>query len=53
MFNTHKPTLDELPSSKDLLRSTKIALIGAMVILVTIVLPAEYAIDPTGIGYLT
>ncbi len=50
MFNAHKPTLDELPSSKDLLRSTKIALIGAIVILVTIVLPAEYAIDPTGIG---
>ncbi len=53
MFNTHKPTLDELPSSKDLLRSTKIALIGAIVILVTIVLPAEYAIDPTGVWYLT
>ncbi len=52
MFNAHKPTLDELPSSKDLLRSTKIALIGAIVILVTIVLPAEYAIDPTGIGNL-
>ncbi len=50
--NIHKPTLDELPSSKDLLRSTKIALIGAIVILVTIVLPAEYAVDPTGIGGL-
>lgn len=52
MFNAHKPTLNELPSSKDLLRSTKIAIISATAILITIVLPAEYAIDPTGIGNL-
>ena len=52
MFNAHKPTLDELPSSKDLLRSTKIAIISATAILITIILPAEYAIDPTGIGNL-
>ena len=38
------------PSPKALLRSTVIALVVAIVILVTMVLPAEYGIDPTGIG---
>ena len=50
MFNTKRPTLNELPSSKQLLRSTVIALIAAMVLLVTVVMPSEYAIDPTGMG---
>ena len=50
MYNATKPTLDDLPTSKQLLRSTLIALVAAIVILVTIVLPSEYAIDPTGIG---
>lgn len=50
MYNVSKPTLDDLPSSKQLLRSTLIALVTASAILVTIVLPSEYAIDPTGIG---
>ncbi|EMX8445579.1 TPA: transmembrane anchor protein [Pseudomonas aeruginosa] len=50
MFNTKLPTLNELPSSKQLLRSTVIALIAAMVLLVTVVMPSEYAIDPTGMG---
>ena len=40
----------ELPSARRLLRSTAIAAAVAGVILVTIVLPAEYGIDPTGIG---
>jgi hypothetical protein len=38
------------PSSAKLLKSTAIALAVAAVILVTIVLPAEYGVDPTGIG---
>jgi hypothetical protein len=38
------------PSAKRLLRSTAIAAVVAAAILVTIVLPAEYGIDPTGIG---
>ncbi len=38
------------PSSRDLLRSTVIALVIAGVLLVTVVLPAEYGVDPTGIG---
>lgn len=39
-----------LPSSRALLRSTAIAVVTALVILVTVVLPAEYGIDPTRIG---
>lgn len=50
MFNAEKPSLDELPSSAQLVRSTAIAAASAVVILVTVVLPAEYNIDPTGIG---
>ena len=50
MFNSEKPAPEELPSSAQLLRSTIIAFIAAIVILVTVVLPAEYAIDPTGAG---
>ena len=48
MYNVKTPSLNELPSSEQPLRSTVIAAITAAVILVTIVLPAEYAIDPTG-----
>ena len=50
MYNTDIPTRAELPTSRQLLRSTVIAVVAAAAILVTIVLPAEYAIDPTGIG---
>ncbi|MCG7522611.1 transmembrane anchor protein [Ruegeria sp. Ofav3-42] len=50
MFNTKRPSLEELPSSAQLIRSTVIAGASAAVILVTVVLPAEYGIDPTGIG---
>ncbi|EMM6680927.1 transmembrane anchor protein [Pseudomonas aeruginosa] len=50
MFNVSKPTLDDLPTSKQLLRSTCIAFVAAIAILMAIVLPSEYAIDPTGIG---
>jgi hypothetical protein len=50
MFNTQLPTQSELPSSRQLLRSTVLALIAAIVLLVTVVMPAEYAIDPTGVG---
>lgn len=50
MYNSDIPTRAELPSSRQLLRSTVIAIVAAGAILVTIVLPAEYAIDPTGAG---
>lgn len=52
MFNSKIPTLNELPSSQQLLRSTVLALIAAIVLLVTVVMPSEYAIDPTGAGRL-
>ncbi|MBL8202716.1 MAG: transmembrane anchor protein [Blastocatellia bacterium] len=50
MYNTELPNENELPSSQQLLRSTIIALITGAVLLVTTVLPAEYGIDPTGVG---
>jgi hypothetical protein len=39
-----------LPSTARLVRATLVSLVVAAVILVTTVLPAEYGIDPTGIG---
>lgn len=50
MHNGNKPNLDELPTSAQLIKSTIYAAIAAIVILVTVVLPAEYGIDPTGVG---
>ncbi|BCR23445.1 MULTISPECIES: transmembrane anchor protein [Pseudomonadaceae] len=50
MFNSKLPTLNELPTSAQLIRSTVLAAIGALVLLVTFVMPSEYAIDPTGVG---
>ena len=50
MQNTNIPTHVELPSSRQLIRSTLIAAAAAGAILVAVVLPAEYAIDPTGVG---
>jgi hypothetical protein len=50
MYNTPKPSIEDLPTSAQLLRSTGIAIVSAAVILVTVVLPAEYDVDPTGVG---
>lgn len=44
------PPPSEQRSAGTLLRSTLIALGAASLILVTFVLPAEYGVDPTGIG---
>ena len=52
MFNGKRPSLEELPSSAQLFRSTILAAVSAAAILVTVVLPAEYGIDPTGAGKL-
>ena len=52
MFNSEKPSLDQLPGSAQLLRSTLFAAVAALVILVTVVLPAEYGKDYTGVGSL-
>ena len=40
----------EVPSTRSLLKATTLAIAVAGVILVTTVLPAEYGIDPTGVG---
>ena len=50
MHDANDPNGNELPSSASLLKSTLLALLVASAILVTVVLPAEYAIDPTGVG---
>ncbi len=50
MYNSDLPSRADLPSTKQLFRSTLIAAGIAGAILVTAVLPGEYGIDPTGIG---
>lgn len=39
-----------LPSLPQLIKATVLAMMAAALILITVVLPAEYGIDPTGIG---
>lgn len=50
MLNAPQPKPEDLPTPAQLRRSTLIAAVVAAVIAVTIVLPAEYAIDPVGLG---
>ncbi len=50
MNNNNRPSNTDLPSATKLIKSTFIAIALAALILVTAVLPAEYGIDPTGIG---
>lgn len=52
MYNSNVPegAARELPSTKQLLKSTIIAAVVALLLLVTVVMPAEYGIDPTGVG---
>ena len=50
MYNNDMPSRAELPSAGKLLRSTVIAALVAVALLVTTVLPAEYGIDPSGVG---
>lgn len=50
MYNAQIPQDVELPSTKKLVKSTSIAAVSAALVLVTVVMPAEYNIDPTGIG---
>ena len=52
MFNSQRPSISDLPTNRQLVRATAFALVTATVLLVTVVLPAEYAIDPTGAGRL-
>lgn len=50
MNNNNKPSNSDLPSVGKLIKSTVVAITLAAIILVAAVLPAEYGIDPTGIG---
>ena len=50
MYNSDIPSRAELPSTRQLIRSTIIAAVSAVVLLYTVVLPSEYGVDPTGIG---
>ncbi len=50
MFNSQLPNMSDLPTSRQLIGSTLVAIAGAATILVTVVLPSEYGIDPTGAG---
>lgn len=48
----HAPAIGELPNKTILNRATLIGVGVAAVLLVTVVLPAEYGIDKTGVGRL-
>lgn len=50
MYNSNIPSQMEVPSTAKLLKSTALAAAAAGVLLVTVVMPAEYGVDPTGIG---
>ena len=50
MYNSDIPTRAELPTSRQLIRSTFLAIAAAIAILITVVLPSEYGVDPTGVG---
>lgn len=50
MNNITRTITNELPSSASLLKATAVAVVTAGALLVTTVLPAEYGVDPTGIG---
>jgi hypothetical protein len=44
------PSDKDLPSAGKLIKSTVLAVLIAAVLLITVVLPAEYGIDPIGVG---
>ena len=47
---TSSTLLHPLPTRSQLIKATLIAIVVASLLLITTVLPAEYGIDPTGIG---
>jgi hypothetical protein len=52
MYNANMPHKSELPSTAKLVKSTILAAVSAGVLLVAVVMPAEYGIDPIGTGRL-
>ena len=53
MYNSNIPSERELPSTAKLIKSTIIAIVTALVLLVTVVMPSEYGVDPVGFGEMT
>ncbi|WP_166268864.1 hypothetical protein [Marinobacter caseinilyticus] len=50
MHNNSNMDREGLPSTKSLLRATAIAVLIGLLVLITTIMPAEYGIDPTGLG---
>ena len=50
MNHQYKPSESDLPSSSQLFKSTIIAALVAGILLLLVILPAEYGVDPSGIG---
>ena len=50
MPNSNIPSGAELPSTKKLIKSTVMAVLVAILLLLVAILPAEYGLDPTGVG---
>lgn len=50
MYNAPQPKLEDLPTNRQLARMSVVAAIGAVAIGVMAYLPAEYGVDPTGVG---
>lgn len=50
MTEPNSSPIAQQSSSRKLFRSTLIAFAVAVVLLVTVILPAEYGVDPTGVG---
>lgn len=50
MFNAQRPNLEDLPTTRQLIRATLIAAASAGALLVAVILPSEYGVDPTGVG---
>jgi hypothetical protein len=50
MFNAQRPNLEDLPTNRQLVRATLIAAASAGALLIAVILPSEYGVDPTGAG---
>lgn len=53
MSDSNSNNKAEAPSAANLLKATIATIIGAIILLVLVVLPTEFGIDPTGFGDLT
>jgi hypothetical protein len=48
-----EPNTTQAPSSKNILKATGVAFVVGLIILLAAILPAEFGVDPLGIGELT